>query len=47
MFKWQGSYGAFTVSRWDVDAVAKYIQRQKEHHATGNLRQELETSAET
>ena len=41
-FKWQGSYGAFTVSRWDVDRIKQYVQRQKEHHATGQLFQELE-----
>jgi REP element-mobilizing transposase RayT len=32
-FKWQGSYGAFTVSRDQVESVRHYIERQKEHHA--------------
>lgn len=36
-FKWQGSYGAFTVSRWDVDKIKEYIKRQKEHHRSGKL----------
>jgi len=24
-FKWQGYYGAFTVSRWDVDQIVHYV----------------------
>jgi REP element-mobilizing transposase RayT len=31
-FKWQGSYGAFTVSQDDIDAVANYIRNQAIHH---------------
>ncbi len=45
-FKWQGSYGAFTVSRWDVDEIKQYVKRQKEHHASGELRQEFEEAYE-
>ena len=45
-FKWQGSYGAFTVSRWDVDKIIQYIKRQKEHHAAGELMQEFEETLE-
>ena len=45
-FKWQGSYGAFTVSRWDVDKIIEYIKRQKEHHTTGELVQEFEEAFE-
>ncbi len=41
-FKWQGSYGAFTVSRWDVDNIKQYVKHQKEHHATGELMPEFE-----
>ena len=41
-FKWQGSYGAFTVSRWDVDKIKQYVKHQKEHHATGELMPEFE-----
>jgi REP element-mobilizing transposase RayT len=41
-FKWQGFYGAFTVSRWDVDKVKNYIKRQKEHHAANDLWPEWE-----
>jgi putative transposase len=45
-FKWQGSYGAFTVSRWDVDKVKQYVKRQKEHHAAGELMLEFEETFE-
>ena len=45
-FKWQGSYGAYTVSRWDVDRVVAYIKRQKEHHAAGELVSEFEMTFE-
>ena len=46
-FKWQGHYGAFTVSRWDVSKIKAYIKRQKEHHRSDNLVTEFETSFET
>lgn len=41
-FKWQGSYGAFTVSRWDTEKIIGYVNRQKEHHAVSELWPELE-----
>ena len=31
-FKWQGSYGAFTVSHDAIDKVANYIKNQAIHH---------------
>lgn len=31
-FTWQEGYGGFTVSKSAVDAVAKYIREQEEHH---------------
>jgi REP element-mobilizing transposase RayT len=31
-FKWQGSYGVFTVSHKDLDTVANYIRNQTIHH---------------
>jgi REP element-mobilizing transposase RayT len=34
-FKWQGSYGAFSVSPRDKRMVIRYIQNQREHHAAG------------
>ena len=33
--RWQGAYGAFTVSKQDVPQVTAYVERQKQHH-TGN-----------
>jgi len=36
-FKWQGGYGAFTVSPDGVPGVKTYITNQKRHHAEGNL----------
>lgn len=42
VFKWQGSYGAFSLSRSHVDRIKTYVDRQKEHHATANLFPELE-----
>lgn len=31
-FSWQDGFGAFTYSRSQIDAVAKYINNQQEHH---------------
>jgi putative transposase len=36
-FAWQGSYGAFSVSRRSIPKVIAYTQNQKEHHALGTL----------
>jgi len=36
-FKWQGAYGAFTLSKDEVPRVIDYIRNQKEHHASQNL----------
>lgn len=41
-FKWQASYAAFTVSRWDVARVKGYIKKQKEHHYAGSTLPQLE-----
>ena len=45
-FKWSGGYGAFTVSRWDVDKVVQYVKRQKEHHTNDSLWPEWEEAFE-
>jgi REP element-mobilizing transposase RayT len=45
-FQWQGGYGAFSVSRWDLDKVIHYVKRQKKHHQTANLWAELERAVE-
>ena len=41
-FKWQGGYGAFTVAKDGVPGVTAYIERQKQHHASGDLQDEWE-----
>jgi REP element-mobilizing transposase RayT len=34
-FKWQGSYGAFTLRKDEAPKVQAYIEKQREHHAEG------------
>jgi len=46
-FRWQGAYGAFSVSPPDVATVADYIRRQREHHATGRIIRSLEWHSDT
>ncbi len=41
-FKWQQEYAAFSVSRWDVNKIRDYIDRQKEHHAQSTTIESLE-----
>ncbi|HEX7594124.1 MAG TPA: IS200/IS605 family transposase [Anaerolineae bacterium] len=36
-FKWQGAYGAFTVSKDRVEQVSDYVRNQKTHHAANSL----------
>ncbi len=36
-FKWQGAYGAFTVSKDNVPDVKAYVEQQKQHHARNDL----------
>lgn len=36
-FKWQGGYGAFSVSVSHVERVAHYIAHQRDHHTTSTL----------
>jgi len=45
-FKWQGSYGAFTVSRWDVDSIVEYINNQQQHHSAQTLLPDYEDTYE-
>ena len=40
-FSWQRGYGAFTVSQSNVEAVRRYIARQKEHHRKTSFRDEF------
>ncbi len=41
-FKWQGAYGAFTVSKSAVKSVTDYVINQKKHHAEKRLEEEWE-----
>lgn len=43
LFRWQAGYAAFTVSRWDLQKIIKYVNNQKKNHAEGILYSELET----
>ena len=36
-FKWQGGYGAFTVSRNGISRVKSYIESQAIHHRQETL----------
>lgn len=40
-FSWQEGYGAFTYSKLQIDAVAKYILSQPEHHARKRLKRNI------
>ena len=40
-FAWGRGYGAFSVSESNIDAVAKYISGQKEHHRMRSFADEL------
>jgi len=39
-FRWQAGYGAFSYSRLHIDRVARYIERQEEHHRIRPFRDE-------
>ena len=41
-FKWQGYYGAFSVSRSDLKRVVNYVLQQKERHANRSIWSEAE-----
>ena len=41
-FRWQGGYGALTVSKRDIPRLIQYIENQKEHHNYNNLNQKWE-----
>jgi len=40
-FYWQAGYGAFSIGQSQVDAVKKYIGRQKEHHQVQSFQDEF------
>lgn len=39
-FRWQGGYGAFSVSPEDAETKKRYIQNQKEHHKKVSFKDE-------
>jgi REP element-mobilizing transposase RayT len=41
-FKWQGGYGAFSVSRRHLASARDYVLHQEERHRTGSLVAEFE-----
>lgn len=43
-FKWQGGYGAFTVSGNQIDQVADYMRNQSQHHHQKSLISDWEIS---
>jgi REP element-mobilizing transposase RayT len=43
-FKWQGGYGAFSVSRRNLGAARAYVLDQERHHADGTLHPTFERS---
>ena len=43
-FRWQGGFGALTVSRSELSRLTKYIEYQKEHHNKNDLNQDWELS---
>ena len=45
-FKWQGAYGAFSVSKSLVPFVCSYIRKQEEHHREGTTDRDLEIAWE-
>lgn len=40
-FEWQRGYGAFSVSRGDVDRVESYVLGQEEHHRGRSFQEEF------
>jgi len=43
-FKWQGAYGAFTVSKPLVSSVRSYILRQEDHHKAKTTDRNMEVA---
>ena len=39
-FAWQEGYGAFTVSKSNLESVVSYIQKQREHHQQRTFQEE-------
>ncbi len=43
-FRWQGGYGAFTLSVTHLQKALRYVKHQEEHHCIGRLSDSLETT---
>lgn len=41
-FRWQGGYGAFSVSKADVPQIEAYVRNQPSHHADATVAQDWE-----
>ena len=41
--RWQEGYGVLTLRKDEIEKVARYIDRQEEHHRRGKLSDVLET----
>ena len=41
-FKWQGSYGAFSVSKLELPRMVDYIRHQEQHHRNHSIIAEYE-----
>ena len=39
-FSWQAGFGAFSVSKSQIDFVIKYIRNQEQHHKKKTFREE-------
>ncbi len=42
VLRWQEGYGEFSVSPWDVAAIAEYVKNQRTRHESGEVDQWLE-----
>ena len=40
-FQWQNGYGAFSIGQSQINAVTKYIERQKQHHRKMTFKEEF------
>lgn len=40
-FSWQGGFGAFSVSRFNLEGAKQYLSKQKEHHKIVSFKDEL------
>jgi putative transposase len=45
-FRWQGGFGAFSLSRQQVERIRRYVLNQPAHHANGTLVPFLEPDGE-